>query len=226
MRSPPAPVKRAIPVLSFSMATIPVQDRFAPDAPFKYISGDPSLDFVNTVNWTSRGLGRDRISSYERVLEWALGAGVIDAVAVRRLERIAAQHPRRAAAALDAAREARQVLRDVFAGIAAERHSTSTIDKLNALLADAAQHLRMVRDRGSRLTRGWEGLGDSPASLLWPVVWTAADLVSSDDVERLRMCAGEDCGWFYIDRSRNGLRRWCEMSVCGTTEKNRRRAGR
>jgi predicted RNA-binding Zn ribbon-like protein len=28
----------------------------------------------------------------------------------------------------------------------------------------------------------------------------------------------------YVDRSRNGLRRWCQMEVCGTKEKSRQRA--
>jgi predicted RNA-binding Zn ribbon-like protein len=27
----------------------------------------------------------------------------------------------------------------------------------------------------------------------------------------------------YVDRSRNGLRRWCQMETCGTREKSRRR---
>ncbi len=37
------------------------------------------------------------------------------------------------------------------------------------------------------------------------------------------MSGGDDCGWMYVDRSRNGLRRWCQMRTCGTREKSRRR---
>jgi predicted RNA-binding Zn ribbon-like protein len=57
-------------------------------------------------------------------------------------------------------------------------------------------------------------------------VRAAAALLSSDDTAKLRICGGPDCGWIYVDRSRNGLRRWCEMSVCGTREKSRRRSVR
>ncbi|MEO8561896.1 MAG: CGNR zinc finger domain-containing protein [bacterium] len=42
----------------------------------------------------------------------------------------------------------------------------------------------------------------------------------------VRQRGGADCGWLYVDRSRNGLRRWCQMEVCGTREKSRKRAGR
>jgi predicted RNA-binding Zn ribbon-like protein len=30
----------------------------------------------------------------------------------------------------------------------------------------------------------------------------------------------------FVDRSRNGFRRWCQMATCGTEEKTRRRAAR
>jgi predicted RNA-binding Zn ribbon-like protein len=56
------------------------------------------------------------------------------------------------------------------------------------------------------------------------VLRAAGDLLASDEAARIRECGGEDCGWMYVDRSRNGLRRWCQMEVCGTKEKSRQRA--
>lgn len=35
--------------------------------------------------------------------------------------------------------------------------------------------------------------------------------------ERVRACAR--CGWFFLDLSRGGRRRWCSMSTCGNREK-------
>lgn len=206
------------------MPTDRAQELLAPDAPFRFVGGDSSLDFVNTADWTERGLERDRFTSYDRLLEWGAGAGVLGAADARRLRRLAAAQARRAEAALEAAHHARSVLRETFASMAAGRLSTNAVRKLNALIAAVAPHTRMVRGSDGRLVRGWEGFGASLESILWPVVWSAADLASSPEIGKLRLCAGSDCGWLYIDRSRNGLRRWCEMSVCGTAEKNRRRA--
>jgi predicted RNA-binding Zn ribbon-like protein len=62
--------------------------------------------------------------------------------------------------------------------------------------------------------------------VLWPVAWTAAALLTSDEAGKIRVCGGVDGGWMYVDRSRNGLRRWCRMETCGTCEKSRRRAER
>ena len=47
--------------------------------------------------------------------------------------------------------------------------------------------------------------------------------------ERLRRCEGPRCALLFLDTSRNGRRRWCDMKVCGNRAKNRafhRRAAR
>lgn len=41
-----------------------------------------------------------------------------------------------------------------------------------------------------------------------------ADLVRSDDLERLRRCAGEDCDAVLVDLSRNRSRRFCDTGNC------------
>lgn len=208
------------------MASDIAQERFAPDAPFRFVGGDPSVDFVNTADWTPRGLERDRFTSFDRLVEWAHGAELLDTAQARRFAQAAQRHPRRATATLDDARELRHLLQDLLASVVSGRESTPSLDRFNTLVSNTARHVRLVRAPGGRLIRGWDALGEAPESLLWPVVWRAADLLASAETDRLRVCGGVDCGWFYVDRSRNGLRRWCEMSVCGTAEKNRRRAHR
>lgn len=36
---------------------------------------------------------------------------------------------------------------------------------------------------------------------------------------RVKACRGTDCGWVFIDASRNRSRRWCEMASCGNRAK-------
>jgi predicted RNA-binding Zn ribbon-like protein len=60
-------------------------------------------------------------------------------------------------------------------------------------------------------------------AIIRPVVKAAAELLVSSEAARVRVCGGPACGWMYVDRSRNHLRRWCRMETCGTREKSRRR---
>jgi predicted RNA-binding Zn ribbon-like protein len=203
-----------------------------PALPFKYVGGDPSLDLVNTVDWTPRGLEHDRLSGYDRLTRWAEGAGLLAPAAARRLRAAGAARPRDAAAAYQRARWLRWVLQRVFEATAAGARPGPALDDLNRALADILPHLTLAPGAGAAggepgpLRWEWRDAGERLDSVLWPVVRAAADLLASDEAGRVRVCGGLDCGWTYVDRSRNGLRRWCEMEVCGTREKSRRRAER
>lgn len=204
--------------------------------PFRFIAGDPSLDFVNTVDWTSRGPARDRIGSYGRLIEWALAAAAIDEPSATRLERRAFSRQRDAARTLDDARALRWTLRRLVSAIAGKDRAVASVrlplDELNRFVADVYAHVRLTKPTTrtkaalSPFVWTWDHDPDRLDSPLWPVVRSAADLLASPDIERLRVCDGDDCGWVYVDRSRNGLRRWCQMSTCGTAEKTRRRQQR
>ena len=194
-----------------------------PEPTFLYVAGDPALELVNTVDWTPRGLEEERLSSYEQLTRWAEGAGVIGADAGRRLRRLAADRPRAAAAALEFAHRTRDAIHDLFVAIAREASREVPLSRFNQLLAEGMERLQVAPDSGGRFQWSWRGQESDLRGLLWPVIWSAAKLLESDEVGSVRICDGDDCGWMYVDRSRNGLRRWCQMKTCGTREKTRRR---
>jgi predicted RNA-binding Zn ribbon-like protein len=167
----------------------------------------------------------ERLLDYDRFVAWAVGAEVVPRAMAARLRRAAHRRPAAARAALLAVHDAREVLQRVLARRAAgERPAGRDLAALNALLSEALSHLELAPARsGAELA--WRGLDVELEAPLWPVVWAAARLLASEEAGRIRVCGGKDCGWMYVDRSRNGLRRWCEMGTCGTREKNRRRAG-
>ena len=59
--------------------------------------------------------------------------------------------------------------------------------------------------------------------MLWPVAHSAAELLISDDLDRVKQCADDrGCGWLFVDTSRNRSRRWCSMESCGNRAKVQR----
>lgn len=46
---------------------------------------------------------------------------------------------------------------------------------------------------------------------------SALSLLAAQTRERLRICG--NCGWLFIDRSKNRSRIWCDMTVCGNRQK-------
>jgi len=58
-----------------------------------------------------------------------------------------------------------------------------------------------------------ESLGNATAH-------SALSLLAGETQERLRICG--NCGWLFIDRSKNKSRIWCDMAVCGNRQKANR----
>jgi predicted RNA-binding Zn ribbon-like protein len=194
-------------------------DTLRPAPSFGFIAGDPALDFVNTVDWTDGGQVDERLTDYDALLRWAVEAGLLSKAAGDRLRRMGEARPREARAALAEAIRAREVLHEVFSAVARGRRPGTALRELNALVGDVMGRLTL----NDTLRWEWRGSGDRLDAMLWPVIRSAAELLASSEVGQIRVCGGHSCGWMFVDRSRNGLRRWCQMRTCGTREKTRRR---
>lgn len=198
----------------------------SPAASMKLVGGDPCLDFVNTVGGRVVSGGgclvlADKLVGYADLVAWARHAGLLAEADARRLARRAGRRPREAAAILARARRLREALhRTLRALMQGRRPAREDLDLLNGEVASARG--REALRAGEGAVR-WEWM-DPEARLdfpLWPVSRAAAALVTSD-LARLRQCGGDQCGWLFLDRSRNRSRQWCTMEDCGNVSKVRR----
>jgi len=55
--------------------------------------------------------------------------------------------------------------------------------------------------------------------LMIPVVESAADALVLGELVRVRRCADQRCPRVFFDGTKNGRRRWCDMSSCGNRAK-------
>ena len=52
-----------------------------------------------------------------------------------------------------------------------------------------------------------------------PGIRSAADLLTSDRLARIRVGSADTRDWLFLDHSKNRSRRWCDMAVCGNRSK-------
>lgn len=164
---------------------------------FRPVAGRIVLDFLNTADWSAGGrVVHEKLHSVDDVNRWtdALGVGQIWA--------------------------------------------DNSDRQIPGLLALRAQLRDMVlATTGLAQPSGQNHLGAS--SVRWPMplhafsvadypleqlITVSAMAVLSDPREygRIKLCPGTDCGWLFVDETRNRRRKWCSMETCGNRAKARR----
>ena len=194
---------------------------------FSLIGGEVCLDFTNTVSGRDTDDPRtpvtnDNLKSYADLLAWSEQVGALTAVQAARLRDEAARRPADAARVLDQAVALREAMYRVFSAHAASiEPQAEDLAILNAALAAALAHARIIwTDKG--FVWGWADEEDALDRMLWPVVQSAAELLTSDRVARVHECESDTCTWLFVDTSKNHSRRWCDMKDCGNRAKARR----
>ena len=183
------------------------------------MGGSLCLDLVNTSGARVTGAPRERLTSYRDLLVWGRRAGIVDAKAERSL-RATAEHRADADGVVKRIRKLREELYELFLGIAEGRRADPT------LVASLSRRWRAARNRQQLVAaeRGFElklvSDGDDVDRLLWPIVMSAVELLTSDRLRLIRRCA--ECDWLFLDESKNGSRKWCK-SRCGNRARSRER---
>jgi predicted RNA-binding Zn ribbon-like protein len=188
------------------------------DIPF--VARHPALDFVNTAEERGHPEAGDALGSAADLRVWGVRYGLIARSGVRQKPADA-----EAEAEFEKAREARELLYALF--FARVHHRTApkaALARLAELGAEAygAASLDVGRDGGLR----WRWSRSELATVRHVAVTSAIELLRAPASPRLKQCSGEHCGWFFLDSTKRGNRRWCSMDECGQEAKNlsRRRA--
>ena len=167
---------------------------------FAYTGGRPVLDFVGTL-CDRGGDAVERLLTWQDVERWATGAGLhVDDLAGGDAD-------------LDRVRGLREALyRIVLARLTGADARDADRRALNAAAAAGALTPRLTQAGAVRWSGGLDGL-------LAALARDGLELIASPDLAVLRQCAGDHCTRLFVDRSRGGRRRWCDMKGCGDRAK-------
>ncbi len=175
------------------------------------------LDFVNA---DSAARGADALRDFESFVGWLVSARVLDAERSAAMRRRALQQPAGALAVLGDARRVQGVLRALAErGAVSGESRIDALGEINRVLGRSAGTRRVQLERDGTFARAFVPVGDAFAGLLIPIVESAADALISRELRRVRRCAAPRCVRVFHDDTKNGRRRWCDMSTCGNRAK-------
>ena len=170
------------------------------------IGGHLALDLVNTVSWRpDPGRTVDRLPDAAALARWA------DFVGLDHREDMTEQ------TVADVRRLREGVHRVVQPLAAGAEPVAADVAACRSLLLDAQGRAEIVSVMPVEVTA--TSVYDELALAAWA-------LLEREDARRLRQCRADDCGWLFLDRTKNASRVWCSSADCGNRDRVRRHYAR
>jgi len=181
-----------------------------------FLGSHPAIDFLNTA-FEPDGQHIETLGDGRALLNWLAGAGLLEGSPSLFERRFAPDQ-------LDAvAAEARKLREWARAWLSEWRASpdadySKPLARLNKLLLRETSHRELIStQQGIELVE--RHVVASADALLAPIARAIATLVSHEDPDLIRACAGHGCTLWFLDRTKGHRRRFCSQSACGNRAK-------
>lgn len=177
-----------------------------------FVAGNVALDFVNTAEERGHPEAGEALLTPADLRLWGQRYGLL-----------ARSLPMNdAPAELERARAARELIYALlFTRVRGRRPRKSELARLAELAAEAYAAATLQIDEDG--TVRWRWSPSELATVRHVAVTEAVQLLDHPPSARLKQCPGDHCGWFFLDVTKRGNRRWCLMRECGQEAKDERR---
>jgi predicted RNA-binding Zn ribbon-like protein len=186
----------------------------------KLDGGCPAFDFTNTISNRNTLIFHDYLATYDDYLQWCKKVALLPNTELKEIVAYANTHSKATLDMHNNAIETREMLFELFSDIINRRKAREDVlTKFNAMLSHTLSHLKLEivgREIKTSLFKR-DSLLEVPVFLL---IKNAFDLLTAADPSRMKECP--NCGWLFLDKTKNGKRRWCNMQVCGARDKSHR----
>jgi predicted RNA-binding Zn ribbon-like protein len=181
--------------------------------------------FVNTLSFThDRPI--ETLPDADALIAWLRQAGLLSDRAASSERATLRDDPAEAARRMERFRGLRDLIRTTSAEIIdGGQPSRDTVRELNHVLRDGL-HFHQLEMSSDGTEYGLARVGDRLDQARATIAGTLADFVATGPTSRLRICANPGCREVFIDRSRTGRKRWCDMRTCGNQAKAARHRAR
>jgi predicted RNA-binding Zn ribbon-like protein len=192
---------------------------------YTFIGDDLALDFVNTISNRQPeppyDFEQEYLVDYAELVNFGEQSGIVSAGEAEKLLREAENKPEQAQKVLEQAVILREALyRLLIKRLKAFPQDQADLEIMNSAIAKAMPHLQMQINEND-FSLGWEQ-SNNLGKIVWEIVQSGIDLLTSEKLKKLGQCKGKECGWLFLDTSKNRQRQWCSMQDCGNRAKAQR----
>ena len=185
--------------------------------PVRLDGGNLSLNFVNTIHDRNEEPLRDYLTNYSDLLAWAHFADGINEAQKKLLLQLSKKNHRKAEKIFKESIRLREAIYKYIVHLINQNKAPPVDTQLiNHWLSKAFANLELTQ-LDNDIVLDWKPERFGMESVLWPIIRSFADLITSDMRNRTKQCP--NCAWVFLDNSKNNSRRWCSMETCGNRAK-------
>lgn len=178
------------------------------------------FDFTNTINNRTIQANVDYMESYDDIILWVDKTGLLTKNRLKLLSELANKNKDDSDSTFRKIIRAREVLYTLFSSIAKKINpDVIVMEEFNKFLVSSYSKIKITISS----LKPDVSFVDKDVTLDEPlriIMKSAYDILTAENMERVKECP--TCGWLFIDRTKNGSRRWCAMNVCGSNDKAKR----
>lgn len=183
------------------------------------LGGRPCLDFVNTLDWRGSDQPQEFLETYPDLIAWSRHAGTLPRQPAGRITQRSKSQLSKQIRVLNKAIQLRESLYRIFSALAdGNAAANKDLETFNKFFSRTMMNSKIVKTPDGYKWAIEEDQAN-PEWILNPLIRSAADLLISKDLKRVKKCGDPACGWLFLDTSRNRSRRWCDMRDCGNRAK-------
>ncbi|WDV46384.1 CGNR zinc finger domain-containing protein [Clostridiaceae bacterium M8S5] len=180
------------------------------------------LDFVNTIeNHLNESMYIERFTSYNNFVKWCTRVNILDIDVANHLTKKGNENNIESSNVLKRAIVLREALFKIF--LAVISNNTPKQSDIEVLNSEINKTMAFSQLKYKNNTFVWEKNHTNDLDCMFSfIVKDAVSLLTSDKLDRLKLCDDACCGWLFLDMSKNKSRKWCSMKYCGNRAKARK----
>ena len=198
---------------------------------WKFIGGRLCLDFVNSVGgrkeleekpYPENIIVKDKLENFNDFITWGKDIGIITEAGRKYLLNLNSSEKKETEITFKRAIELRESLFKIIYDVINNKEPDEKMIQILNREYSIANENRILVYMNNKIE--WQFSRDpfKPDYLIWVIAESVVKLLSSEVISRVKICAGDDCGWLFLDTSKNKSRQWCDMKDCGNVAKVRR----
>ena len=187
----------------------------------EHVGGPVCLDFTNTIKHRYEEPYVDYLSGSEEWLIWTKRSALITDVELKLIQRHVQQNPIKSQKEMQVVIRTRESIYQIFKSISHDQKPPpESLQLFTEKLHFAFKRISLTIGVNRKVSESWSDKVVDLLTPLAPIVKSAYELLNSNTLKRVKDC--KNCGWLYLDKSKNNSRKWCSMLTCGSSDKARR----